>query len=88
MTKEEAKSLIVSTVERTQGCKATQVLCLVENEGDMILLARDYNVVELIAELVKERKLVEVEYILPAMNYRVKSFLLPALTKVMINSSE
>lgn len=41
-----------------------------------------FNVIDLIDEMVKAGDLVEVEYILPTMNYRVKSFLLPKGTKI------
>lgn len=78
MNKQEQKQLIVDTVTSTQGCKATELAA----KKDIALNCEDLP--ELIAELIQEDQLVEVEYVLPNLNYRVKSFLLPAHTKVTV----
>ena len=47
----------------------------------------DYDVIELLDELIGEGRLVEVEYVLPAMSYRVKSLLFPAGTEIFLKGS-
>jgi hypothetical protein len=82
MTRDEVKNKIVEIVTLKQGCKAIELgAALVEiltQDGD----CDDFPIPDLIEELVQEEKLVEVEYVLPAMNYRIKSFLLPAGTEI------
>lgn len=80
MTKDEAKDLIVQVVTEKQGAKAT-VLAAEER-----LLAIGYDFPDLVEELVDEDRLVEVEYVLPDMNYRCKSFLLPKGSKVRVKN--
>jgi len=79
--KEKVKEWIVDFVVSKQGCKAMD-LCvnIAELYGKF-----DFDIGLLVEELVKEKRLVEVEYILPSMSYRVKSFLLPKETEVKIN---
>lgn len=82
MTKDEAKSLIVSTIVERQGLKATELASV----PDLVLSG--WEVPELVDELVRDGQLVEVEYVLPYMDWRVKSFLLPPGTKVGVNNHE
>ena len=74
-TKQLFKEAIIEAVTRLQGCKATELAA----EHNLIGVK---NLPQLLAELVKEGKILEVEYVLPNMKYRIKSFLLPAGTKV------
>lgn len=73
MTREEAKRLVVETVEGLQGCKATELAACRE----LVPLFLEIPLVILLEELVREGQLVEIEYVLPALPDRVKSFLLP-----------
>ena len=59
-----------------QGCKAIDVA----TEANIIIACARENVElpDLLEEMVRESKLVEVEYSVPGMEYRTKSFLLPA----------
>ena len=81
MTKEEAKMLIVSVVESCQGCKAME-LTSKEKLWQVIV---EFHLNELLEELIRDKQLIEVEYILSSMSYRTKSFLLPGGTKVSVN---
>lgn len=74
MTIDELKTKIAERVFELQGCKAVE-LCAMEE-----LVASNSDLPAILEEMVSEGKLVEVEYLLPNMNYRIKSFLLPAGT--------
>jgi len=78
MTEEEQKNLILNLVISKQGCKATELAVEIAGKADF----------ELISKLVIERRLVEIEYILPYMPYRIKSFLLPKNTQTRIWNGE
>lgn len=84
MTKDEFKDVLVKEVEICQGCKATELVSKVVAKG-MVELA--HTIDSCIEELVKERRLVEVDYVLPNMGYRSKSFLLPAGSVVKVSPS-
>lgn len=51
------------------------------------LIREGFDLIQLIDELINEKKIIEVEYVLPTMDYRVKSFLLPFGTNIMVNRS-
>ena len=79
MTKLEQE--IIETVVEMQGGKATEIIANLpetcfDNGADDIIQTIDH--------LVQTGHLVEVEYVLPQMDYRIKSFYLPANTKVTI----
>ena len=83
MNQDEAKAEIVDVVSEVQGCKATE---LIAHERILSLVAEGHKVVEMIAELCDEGELVEVEYVVPNISYRIKSFLLPKGTQISIAS--
>lgn len=79
----------------SDGCKATELVTRLmyyyyENEQDSIDFFKKEldNLPYLIDELIKEKRLIEVQYVLPHNFTRVKSFLLPRGTKVTINESD
>jgi hypothetical protein len=83
VTKDEAKRLICSEVSAMQGCKITELLARpvfysLHLEGGS---TPEY-IPDLIEELIKENRLVEINYTLPNMPYRLKTFLLPAGSRV------
>jgi hypothetical protein len=82
MTRDDVKNRIVEIVTEKQGCKATELCAIHElvlaDNGD----GNGFPIPDLVEELVQEEKLVEIEYVLPSMNYRIKSFLLPAGTQI------
>ena len=77
------RGFIKELVDEKQGCKSVELATLVA-----MWMAKDpeifhnVNVPDLIEEMRIDGTLVEVEYILPNMDDRVKSFLLPKGTEV------
>lgn len=79
MNIETIKDTIVNVVTRIQGCKAVHLAC----ETEIIKLdLGDRNLPDLVEELIEEGRLVEVEYILPNLSFRLKGFLLPPGTSI------
>ena len=87
----DLKRVVIDSVTSRQGCKATE-LCVDEIvvkafveyvAGCSMTREQAGTLPDLLEELVKEGNLVEVEYVLPMLDCRIKSFLLPANTKVM-----
>ena len=74
--REQAKKLIVQ--ECSIGLKATEL------PARLPIPIEGVDLVALIQELIDEGSLIEIEYVLPGMPYRAKSFLLPAGTYVSI----
>jgi hypothetical protein len=81
MNKEEVKTFLVEKIVGLQGIKATELFSLPEVAVDL----REFNIIDLMDELIGEGRIVEIEYALPEMNWRLKSFYLPAGTRVKIN---
>lgn len=80
--KPDLRAAILELIEN--GTKATE---LAAHFGIMLTLIPNLDTNEFLAvveELIKQGEIVEVEYILPHMPYRIKSFLLPKGTKVII----
>ena len=84
MTIDELKTRIAERVFELQGCKAVELYFMDELVFECRRSAdpRARDIPAIIEEMVSEGKLVKVEYLLPNMNYRIKSFLLPAGTVV------
>jgi len=78
----QLREWIVGYVTRHQGCKAVQLAADAVGEFPSI---SSHDILESIGHLVKNGELVEVEYNLPEMPYRVKSFLLPKGTNLYIS---
>lgn len=77
ITLDEAVDLVAKAVLDLQGCKATELI------ADKRLHQYDFPWPTALEEAVKRGKLVEVEYTLPNMAWRIKSFYLPAGTKIL-----
>jgi hypothetical protein len=75
MNRDEAKQFLVDKIISLQGCKATQLAA--DEEVVTKLSMNDIDVPDLLDELVKEGRIIEIEYVLPEMTWRVKSFYLP-----------
>lgn len=82
MTRDEIKNLIVSHIDDVQGCKAIELVVWYGKDGR---LGNQLDILEMIDELIEEKRIVEVSYALAKMNYREKSFYLPGKTLVQIN---
>ena len=76
------KDRIVEIVTEKQGLKATELAAIPE-----IATHPEFSP-DLVLDLIREKRLVEVEYILPQLSFRIKSFLLPASTRVRIHNNE
>jgi hypothetical protein len=74
MTKEQACKIIVDAVSSVGGCKLTE---LILHEKIREITREVGQLADMVEELVERGELVEVEYIRPDADYRVKSFLLP-----------
>jgi hypothetical protein len=83
MNKDEAKDLIVEHITRVQGCKSTELAAAwsasLNGEHTSVELG------SLLEELIAEKRIVEVSYVLANMEYREKSFYLPGKTQVIID---
>lgn len=84
MTKEKIKQIIVNTVVDKQGCKPSDFIASDQFIQAWRELPMNETIDDLIDELVKEERLIQVRYVLPSMFYRLKSFLLPIDTLVGI----
>jgi len=88
MTRDEAKTLVLSKVEEIQGCKATVLAVTIASTSEQMESLLPYPLPELIEELIEEGRLIEIEYALPTMSYRIKSFLLPEGSLVRIRGAK
>lgn len=79
MTTEEVKDRLVEEIVSAQGIKGPHLAA-----AEDILSMEDFDFPQVLDELVAEGRVVEVEYVLPTMSYRAKSFFLPAGTKVRV----
>jgi len=73
---EELKDLICRVVTEKQGIKATALAAV----KDFLPYHKEFDIPAVTDQLIEEKRLLEIEYILPRMSYRIKSFLLPAGT--------
>lgn len=76
----EVEDTIIRIVESRNGLKATQLglLVLSDLQDRKLPIADVETYIKLVQKLIDEGRLVEVEYSVPAIPYRIKSFLLPA----------
>lgn len=82
MTADQVAQYIVSTVTGRQGLKATELVAFLGGEANRAEFAQ-IDIVEIIERLVREGQIVEIEYMVPSVPGRVKSFLLPAGSQVL-----
>jgi len=76
-----SESVLISIVNEHQGLKLTE-LVMHATVAISKLGYREPDLVKVLNGLISEAKLLEIEYVLPDMDYRIKSFILPAGTKV------
>lgn len=80
LTKERIKQIIVQYIDSTTGTKAvvlvTNLMAIDEVRGS------DFDILPLIDELVTERRILELEYVLPDSNYRIRSIYFPKGTEL------
>lgn len=87
--KDELKDKLVQIVTNVNGCKATELAASREYGEWLVSVGgakrrQELSFVECVQELINEGRLIEVEYSLPTMDYRAKSFLLPKDTEVRV----
>lgn len=75
---------MIDAVEGAQGLKATEMAAIVAAE--IGVTAVDGPFAETLDALIREGEIVEVEYTVPDLPYRVKSFLLPKGARVLATS--
>ena len=78
------RQAIVEIVETKQGCKATELVDFIAGTHPELLVVLD-DLTDTIEEMVHEGELVEVEYVLPQIEYRAKSYLLPRGTQIIVH---
>ncbi len=82
------QKLVIQIVTDKQGCKANELVTeLAMATTEMVNLGAvnaAQKIMEEIDELVKKDKLVEIEYVLPNMGYRIKGIYLPAGTLICV----
>ena len=83
MTKQDAKNILIGKITSLQGIKATQLAA----EEEIAVGLASFDVPQLLEELVAEKRLIEIEYSLPDMNWRLKSFYLPVGTKLSVKGN-
>jgi hypothetical protein len=76
----QVKQQIVSVVEGRQGCKLTELVADPDLLDAVTSVGRQF--IDLVNELIDEGRLVEVEYTVPRLNWRLKSFILPAGSEI------
>lgn len=82
MNRNDAKQTILKVVRENPGINAVKLI--VCNELTAAVCSKEYALLDLINELVEEKSMIEVEYILQEMDYRVKSTYFPAETDICL----
>ncbi len=83
------EDLIVDAVSSSQGLKAVELPGIIYDRlyrDNNTISDEDFDIPLIINRMVIEKKIVEVQYVLPTMQYRMKSFLLPAGTAVNVSA--
>ncbi len=81
MTKEDVKKMILNIINGSSGIKATELITAVYDEAKEHSL-EEHNIVVYVEELVFENEILEIEYTLPLMSYRLKSIYFPIGTTI------
>ena len=79
MTKQDAMNIVFEIVVGNQGLKRTELVTLIPND-----VFKEWGFDVVVNALLDEKRLVEIEYVLPELTYRVKGFLLPGNTLVRV----
>ncbi len=80
------KDLVSKTVNEHQGIKATELVVLVVQQCSEFPFKHE-EFENAVSELVEEGEIVELEYTLPSMDYRVKSYYLPKGTVIEVSKA-
>lgn len=83
MTREDAKNLVCKTITDAQGIKGPEVPARLGDFWTVVAFG-DLDLTVLLDELVAEGRIIEVEYVIPQMAERCKSFYLPGGSDVRV----
>jgi hypothetical protein len=83
MTMLEFQELLVRRITELQGCKATELVSD-EEVVKALMVNDDISLLDALDAIVTTNRIVEIEYVLPELDFRVKSFYLPANTQVRV----
>ena len=86
MTKEELKLLIVKTINESTGIKAMELIPEIFRVAKESSKSVNEDILGCLEELVLENRIMEIEYVLPQMSYRIKSIYFPIGTTIKINN--
>ena len=83
MNNTELKDLIVEHVIKTQGCKGPELASALTASSypDHCLVQDLYNALE---DLLAEKRIIKISYVLPYTEYRENSFYLPGKTQITV----
>lgn len=80
------KAAILYIVDEYQGIKATELAVRIFEQGLDLSKYDSSKMLDVLNELIEAGELVEINYILPTMTYRTKSFLLPKGTTASVHA--
>lgn len=81
MTQSEIKAQIKEFINNSNGIKATDLILKLISTNP---LPEDLNYISCIEKLVQDGDIIEIEFNVPKMDYRIKSFYLPHGTRIKI----
>jgi hypothetical protein len=79
------KQVLIDTVAEVQGCKSMELIGYAAEKMGEEFARHDF--MQALQEAIDEGDIEEVEYILPQLDFRIKSFLLPKNTQIFLGSS-
>ena len=80
MTKHEIVKVIINIVVEKGPIKLTELICELPKE----VIQSEFDLLKLIAELIIDGNIVSIDYILPQMDYRIKTMLFPKGTTLTV----
>lgn len=72
---------IIEKIEELGGCKTTELIASLAWKPGFC------NIPNIIEKLVQEGRILEIEYVLPSQDYRIKHFVFPVGTELVIRKS-
>lgn len=83
------KETILNIVKGSNGCKMIELASNVSLYNELRLANLETtDITKIIDEMICSNLLIEIEFVLPDMDYRVKSFLVPGDTEIRIRDSK
>jgi len=82
----ELKEILKGEINKSNGLKMAELIVLMPRE--VITKSCVDDIYLAIEQLVKEKEIIEIEFTLPNMSYKIKSFLLPKDTELCISGCD